>query len=59
MILFLGTLSSAAFSESAVNSWSGRELVKTCIFMFYKYKIKQTYWIKQKKALQYEGLVRI
>jgi hypothetical protein len=29
---------------------SGSELVKTCIFMFYKYKIKQTQRIKQKKG---------
>lgn len=59
MILFLGTLSSAAFSESAVNSWSGRELVKTCICMIYKYKVSAFDLKAQKKALQFEGLVRI
>ena len=56
MILFLGTLSSVAFSESAANRGSGRELVKTCIFMIYKYKIKQSLRTQQKKALQLEGL---
>ncbi|MEY3099752.1 MAG: hypothetical protein RIS63_646 [Bacteroidota bacterium] len=58
MILFLGTLSSCAFSESKAKSESGSELVKTCIFMNYKYKVSSFDLKEQKKALQSEGLVR-
>jgi hypothetical protein len=34
---------------------SGSELVKTCIFMKYKYKIRQFSSIEQKKAPNYGG----
>jgi hypothetical protein len=56
MILFLGTLSSCAFSESKAKSVSGSELVKTCIFMNYKYKVSSFDLKEQKKPSNLKGL---
>ncbi len=55
MSLFLGTFNSEALFERASNKVSGSELVKTCIFMKYKYKIRQFSSIEQKKAPNYGG----